>query len=87
MIDTQFRGKFDFFIFNGENTLFTTSAQKWSIFRKKYFFSITGGGQDPIWNFPLLILFFFEPFPKKRFFRTPCKFYVYFFEARIYKRM
>ena len=32
-----------------------------------------------------MILFFFEPFPKKRFFRTPCKFYVYFFEARYIK--
>ena len=32
--------------FNGENTLFTKSAQKWSSFRKKilYFFHNKGGG-------------------------------------------
>ena len=59
-----------FGIFNGENTLFSKSAQKMVQFQKKntlYFFHFQGGGgQDPKWNFPLFFNFFFEPFPKTR---------------------
>ena len=45
-----------FWIFNGENTLFTKSSKKNGLVSEK-FFSITGrGGQDPIWNFPIFFL-------------------------------
>ena len=44
-------------IFNGENTLFTKSAQKWSSFRKNYFIFFHIFKLWYLWNF----FCFFEP--------------------------
>ena len=57
-----------FWIFNGENKLFTKSSQKMVQFQKKItlFFSIIGrgrGGQDLSWNFPYFFLNFFLTLP------------------------
>ena len=58
------RQKFEFWIFNGENTLFTKSAQKMVLFQKKItlFFSICRGGVRSDSNMKFSF-FSFEPFP------------------------
>ena len=55
-----------FVIFNGENTLFTKSAQKWSRFRKKllYFFPYLVCSSGPIMEFFQNFLIFFLNLPK-----------------------